>query len=164
MLLAVEAPNYGDLVFCPLQKQWVKRLEPKQVESKEALSDICGNKNTKTVFLHELIIAANTKVKAGHNVKIVELFISFSAKGGKAFSELPSAPDSPKMPLNVVEKVQGGASIGRNGFVAISTQIFSLEQLSRPPTLKTVSNFYPPQLTDLQSVACSIHTRGPPIA
>lgn len=161
-VFAVDASNNGDLVFCPLQRQWVKKSEPKKVKSKEPLSDICGSKKTKTVFLHELILAANTEVKAGHNVNIGELFVSFSAKGGKAFSELPSAPDSPKMPLTVIEKVQGGANIGRGGFVAITTQIFSLEQLSRPPTRNTASNFCSPQMTDLLSVAYAIHTRGPP--
>ncbi len=164
VVFAVETPNNGDLVFCPLQRQWVKKSEPKRVVAKAPLSDICGSKKTKAVFLLEMILAANVKVKAEHNVNIGELFVSFSAKGGKAFSELPSAPDSPKRPLTVVDKVQAGSISSRGDFLAITTQIFSLQQLSRPPTELAVSNFYSPQITDLQSAAYAINTRGPPVA
>ncbi|MBK7392285.1 MAG: hypothetical protein IPI64_03160 [Chloracidobacterium sp.] len=150
------------LVFCPLQKQWVKKSEPKKAESTPPLPDICAAVKGKTAFVEKLVAGVGSRIATAGKVDVSELFFSFVAKGDKAFSEIPSSPDLPKMPLTVVEKAQGGTNVVRSGFLAVNTRTFSFEQVSRPPTPKSVSDFNSPQITGLQSVAYAINTRGPP--
>lgn len=160
-VFAIDVPNRGDLVFCPLQKIFVKRSEPKKIEPRVALSDLCAVDKVKADFLERLVVSVNSKRVDG-KLNLGELFFSFSATGDRAFSNLPSVPEAPGFPLAVVEKVQGVSGIERNGHIAVNTQVFSLQQLSRPPTRRPLTRFHFPPISDLASPAYAINSRGPP--
>ena len=163
-LAGLGSDRSSDLVFCPLQKQWVKRLEPERIVRREPLTDICAPKKDKTVFLEKLLGSFRSKIGIYKAANIGELFLNYKAKGNGAFSELPSSPPERKTPLFVVDKVLSGSVANRFGNIATIVQIFSLEHLSRPPTQTAKSHFSPALFSDLESVSTSTSPRGPPMA
>lgn len=163
-LAGLESDRSSDLVFCPLQKQWVKRLEPGKIVLPAPLTDICAPKKDKTVFLEKLLGSFRSKFGNYQTTNIGGLFLSYKVKGDRAFSEMPSSPPEPKAPFSFVEKVLSGTVANRFGHIATIVQIVSLEQLSRPPTQTSEALFSPVFLRDLETFSTSTSPRGPPIA
>lgn len=152
------------LVFCPLQKKWVKEGEAGKVAPAVPLSDICAPRRGKSTFAASLLTAVSSQISVNKNLDLTQLFFAFQVKGSGAFAELPSAPDAPRPPTTLSEKTVVTAGIDRNGFIAVPAKEFSFEQLSRPPTASSATNFHLPQIADLKMVADVTNPRGPPLA
>jgi hypothetical protein len=164
-VFAIEAPNRDDVVFCPLQRQWVAKAAPRIVEEPGSLSNICGSAKSKTDFLRQLA-AAVPKSEAGHRVNTNELFFNFQIRGYNAFLEIRRLPNEPKTPLLFIEKSPGGiTSRGNSNKYALVTERTS--SISKPsPTIAQdpVSHFLSPVEITLQSVIVSADPRGPPVS
>lgn len=162
-LFAISPLGTQGSVYCPLQKQWVKRNEEKRVVPSLPLSDLCAGNNDKTAFLQKLLSSVS-KLGSSQKLDVSELFFSFTAKGHQAFAQLPPSPETPRVPLAVVDKVLGGIVTTRVVDLAAIPQIFSLEQLSRPPTHsveRVIASLAP---KGLKIALTSTSLRGPPTA
>lgn len=149
------------VVYCPLQRQWVRRNEETKVVPSLPLSDLCAASNDKAAFLQKLLSVAS-KLSTSQKLDLGELFFSFTANGEQVLAQQPSSPEMPRAPLAVVDTVLGGIVTNRVVDLAAIPQIFSLEQLSRPPT-----NLVEPIPFSLASkgrrmALTSISPRGPP--
>lgn len=147
------------LVYCPLQMQWVAKLKPKPVESRERLSEVCADDGYKNLFLEKAALFAPSIQRTSDTN---ELFFTFVSKGERVFKDLPTAPGRPNEPAQVVETTQSSAVSGQSSFAAVTTQYFSFEQLSRPPTEPQARNFSSRFIVELQSPDFAIPARGPP--
>jgi hypothetical protein len=152
------------LVFCPLQKKWVNEGYSGKAAPAVPLSDICAPRRRKSAFTASLVKVVGSQIPVNKNLDLTELFFAFEAKGSRAFASLPSAPDAPRPPTTLSEKTVVTAGIDRNGFIAVPAKEFSFEQLSRPPTASSATNFHLPQIADLKTVAHVTNPRGPPLA
>lgn len=159
-VVAFEGERSSDLVFCPLQNQWVKKAEPPQ--PKLSLAAICSPGGQKARFLEKLINRVETSVTDA--VSLENLFFGFQAKGERAFVEFPPSPGAPDEHFAVIERAQSGTGINRTIAVAVTAQIFSLAQLSRPPTHSPSANFATPRVRQLDPISASVAPRGPPVS
>ena len=150
-------------MFCPLQKQWVKRNEPKQRKSIIPLFDICAGNKDKSDFLDRLAIVAGPNVGFDSQAEAGASFFRYQEKGDHAFAELPSRPKHPKNTEVTLLREQIGSSNFGIDPVSASVQIFSLNQLSQPPTRSETTNFPPYCFRSSGTSANRINTRGPPI-
>src|SRR5690242_12287147 len=50
----IDAPNRDDVVFCPLQRQWVQKTRPRIIASRSPMSGICASGKDKSHFLQRL--------------------------------------------------------------------------------------------------------------
>lgn len=163
-VIAVEPLKRSDVVFCPLQKKWIKKSEPTKALSNKPLSDICGSNKNKKQFLNLLSASVLTRINKGKKVDTGILFINFRAVGERAFAEIPNYPDVPKVPLAIVEKVPVSSGGGRGGNVAATAETIPFEQFSRPPTHDSASKFFFHSVNTLQLVTFAINTRGSPLS
>lgn len=159
-VVAVEAPRAGDLVFCPLQKLWVKGREPEKMRPPDALAAICAANTSKTSFLEKLAAAPSIKVTAAN---AVDAYFSFQTDGSRALMKTRSAPDVPQIPLTVVSKLQSTAGSGHVAPVTGLADVFSFQQHARPPTGAVVSNYLSQQIPHLRPSSFAIIPRGPPV-
>ncbi len=147
------------LVYCPLQMQWVAKLETRYIQSKESLSEVCSPDNYKTLFLEK----ASLFVGAIHLASDTnEPFFTFLTKGERAFQEMPSGPQGSNKPIQVVQITKSGGASGFSNFGSVITQIFSFDGLSRPQTPDSAAKIVSRLPTYSRSSALAITTRGPP--
>lgn len=160
-LFAISPAGNQRSVYCPLQKQWVKRNEEKKIVSSLPLSDLCAGGNDKTAFLQKLL-SSGSKLGSSQKIDLDELFFTFVAKGDQVFAQLPSSPQTPRVPLAFVDKLLGGIVATRVFDVAAISQVFSLEQSARPPThsVDRVITSLAPKGQKIALVSASL--RGPP--
>lgn len=156
--------HMAGLVFCPLQKKWVKEGDAGMAAPAVPLSDICAPRRGKVMFVAGLVRAATLQVSVDEKVDLTALFFAFRAKGDRAFARIPSAPDEPKTPTTVLHRTSMAAGFNRSSFVAVPAEEFSFEQLSRPPTEPVLTYLYFPRIADLRSIEYPIDPRGPPNA
>lgn len=159
-VVAFEGKGSSDLVFCPLQKQWVKRSAP--AKPKISLADICSSDKEKTHFFNRLIL--NSGIAYADKSSPEDLFFAFQAKGDQALKEIPSSPDFPERKLTSLIKVQTGSRISQTVLVAVVTQVLSFEQFSRPPTENLSANFTSRRVSDIDNISPSIAPRAPPVS
>ena len=158
---AFDSPRSPDLVFCPLQQQWVKKSEPAMPLAKGLLVDICASNKDKESFGGKLV----QNIKISGKLTPENLFFEYQAKGDRAFAEMPSAPNPPDFPLVTLAKVQGASGVSRDDFPFAITTVLSLTQLSRPPTSRAaVDNFSLPAHPNLAIIAPAMAPRGPPVS
>lgn len=150
-------------VYCPLQRQWVRRNEETKIVPSLPLSDLCAASNDKAAFLQKLL-SVSSKLGTSQKLDLGDLFFSFTAKGEQVLAQLPSSPEMPRAPLTVVDKVPGGIVTSRVVDLAAIPQIFSQEQLSRPPTNSVGSIPFSLAPKGRRLALTSISLRGPPAA
>ena len=160
-VVAFEGERSSDLVFCPLQNQWVKRSDPPK--PKFSLAAICAGSKTKDRFLEKLTERSDVAVSDADSLE--NLFFGFQAKGEQAFAEMPSSPYSPEKQIAAIETIQTGTSTSRATVTAAAfTKNFTLAQFSRPPTREVRSNFASLHSCELNAFSVSVAPRGPPVS
>ena len=154
-------PENAGVVFCPLQKKWVKGGSQIAELKPTPLSEICSPVKDKNSFTSSLISILNSRVLEKTKIDIATLFFAFKAKGNRAFSDLPSDPQLPSAPVSVNEVTVPAAGHSRGDVIAVLSPFFTLEQLSRPPT-EAVCDLYFPCVAELPAKLVAINPRGPP--
>lgn len=154
--------SHSSLVYCPLQKQWVKRIEPQKFRPISGLPEICSDTKAKADFLEGLLISSISDIEIQDSDIADNLFFVYQTKGVRAFSEIPSAPDAPRIPSSEIASRKNGAIAARGELITGIVEIFLLEQLSWPPTRRSASEFPFPECANSEFVSYTINTRGPP--
>ncbi len=160
-VLAFNSPDSPDLVFCPLQKQWVKKTPPRPVRSTTPLAEICASGNSKTLFARSLVL--NLRPGVG-SVENADLFFKFLGKGDRAFNDVTLVPGLPNLPPKSLERVQNSDSIGRVGSYLHAVMATAPEFLSwqMPPPAYSVFNLADPP--KFAGVSRSLSPRAPPVS
>jgi len=159
-VVAFEGERSSDLVFCPLQNQWVKRSDPPK--PKFSLAAICAGSKTKDRFLEKLAERSDVAVSDADSLE--NLFFGFQSKGEQAFAEMPSSPNSPERQIAAIETFQTGTATNRTIVAAAVANKFTLAQFSRPPTREVRSNFASLHSRELNAFSVSVAPRGPPVS
>ena len=107
-ILAFDSPGSPDLVFCPLQKQWVKKNPPPRVAD-NSLAEICASGKSKSAFVDQLALTRRSISEHSH---ATDQFFKFAARGKQVFDALPRKPDLPDQPPASLAKSSGNNDIG----------------------------------------------------
>ena len=155
-VFSLESPRSGDVVFCPLQKQWVRKNPPRAAPAAE-IASFCVSEKSKDAFLGSISQKAVKINPSGGEAA----FFNFLAKGERSFAEIPPLPNAPEQGFVAVTRSEATGNVSR-GKIALKTAIFSFEQLSRPPTLAAVQDFPASQFFFSSTAHNSATLRGPP--
>ena len=155
-----------DLVYCPLQKTWVKRdlpVEPIKVEF--PLGEICSSQNKKESFLFDLGKSTVSRQIIFNRRDEVNLFFNYLGKGKTAFAYFESEQNLPEHKLVRAALQEKGANTNfRIDFSIIRKTEFVLEQFSRPPTVQKTSKFDFKIISALEEISHNINPRSPPFS
>lgn len=159
-VVPIEGYRSSDLVFCPLQNQWVKKNE--RSKPTLSISALCAPAGEKIRFLKKLVEAVDLSVADESSLE--NLFFGYQVQGDSAFAGFPSSPGTPDRQVVVIETFQTSSGTHRPIVVAAVTKVFALEQFSRPPTFKIPANFAQNSSPDNDPVSASIAPRAPPVS
>lgn len=158
-------PNVsGDIVFCPLQNQWVKRNAEAPTVRRTPFTDLCAGSQDKDTFINKLILKVARNVSFGDRARAEAIFFDYKASGEISFSELPSKPDLPSPPQASVSKVINAVNGIRIDPSITNTQVHWQRRTSRRQTCKHAVKFSRKQLRDLQPISIAVKPRGPPVS
>ena len=146
-----------DLVYCPLQKVWVKRLEPKTPVKYQPFDEICATDTRK----NSLRLEISLKTLHPATQKIV---FDYLEKGDRAFAELNQLTSSPSRQLLAQTNSETAANNFSQDFGKHEFAEFTLLQAPRPPTF---SGNAPIRFTfqftcALEKISRNINPRSPP--
>ena len=155
-VFSIESPKSTGLVFCPLQKQWMKRLPPSAPVSD--LATFCAPAKAKEMFLGSLL----RKRVPGNSANGEAAFFNFLAKGERSFAEMPSLPNDPQEALTDLTRNEFFGNAARTKIAFFQDGRLAFGQFSRPPTLEAAAIFPDPQFPPSATGAYAIKPRGPP--
>jgi hypothetical protein len=157
-VFATESPRSGDLVFCPLQNQWVKINQPSRPLSD--LDIICAGDKLKAQFVEGLI-------RSGHVIGPMadgeKLFFAYAAKGDRSFTKLP-LPNDPDTPPLSLARNEANAYINQVEYYFCRAQSFFLDQLPQPLILSDAANVHVSRFYKASLVLTAVSPRGPPLS
>lgn len=154
-----------DLVYCPLQKTWVKngRLETPSQTVDSSLDEICATSEHKQHFVLDLAKSLFSKRIESSRVTQANLFFQYLEKGRQAFAEVApfrNAPDNQF--VRAAAKEKSGAANYRVSFEPRLPESFGLEVLARPPTTDDAAKFNFQFAFELKKISRRINPRAPP--
>lgn len=94
-----------------------------------------------------------------------KIFFSYLEKGKQAFAELSSSPNLPEprlARLAATQKSTGGSY--KTDFDTIQTEVFTLAQAARPPTVQKSAAFETTAFRRLETISRRIRPRAPPVS
>lgn len=155
-----------DLVYCPLQKTWVKRdLPGEPVKVEFPLGEICSSQKNKESFLSDLGKIASSNQIIFDKQDEANLFFNYLEKGKKAFAYFESTQNHPKHQLVRNALNEKGANTNyKIEFEPNRSEEFVLSQLSRPPTVRKTSKFDFQIVYSLEKISHNINPRSPPFS
>jgi hypothetical protein len=159
-VFSFDRANAADLVFCPLQRQWVKRQPLAPAKPTESLSDVCAADRDKAAFADRLILKA-----AGRSIAdeaIVSLYFEFGAKGDAAFLDARSRSNSPEKPTSSFSKKEIGSSSVRSDLAVVKNEPLALRRISGASKEIAVRSSWDRPLRDLTAIPSSTRPRAPP--
>lgn len=151
-----------DLVYCPLQKKWVKEtVEPVRYEN--PLDEICAANTEKNSFLQSFTVKFAFLSKISTKIETQNLFFSYVEKGEKAFVELTSSHHFPDEEFLVFGTFQKGSVVYKNEFVKKQNSVLEETVLPRPPNfIAENTKFEFPATQKLEQISHQIFARPPP--
>lgn len=131
--VAVNGVDRG-LVYCPLQKAWVKSGGEPARQAPEMLKSVCASDTTKHRFTYERVRRMGARTTPGSE-STEKLFFDYSRAGRKAFNALPPAPLPTQPGLSETSAPETGIANGRAAIDGSSAGIAVLPEtsLSRTP-------------------------------
>lgn len=161
--LPVSSPASQNLVYCPLQKQWVKRSE--RVEKPVvSFTDICTGTRGKAEFLGRLSLVSRRSNTVTDQTKADSYFFSYVKRGDAAFAGLPSAPDAPETLATISPLTQAGSSIVNLDPPVVGSTALSLDAFPRPTTPIAGDSYFFHTASVHSTVLTTRVPRGPPFA
>lgn len=161
-VVAIESPRSPGLVFCPLQKEWVKGNQSKRRTSSLSIFETCATTAAKSEFLRK--IAERTfLISSVKEFDPIDLFLDYTSKGERAFASPTELPRSPSGQISDPERLT--LSIGKHRYERSATTLISSSQIElfpRSPHFDPVPNFsetHPIYSSLASTCACP---RGPP--
>jgi hypothetical protein len=151
----ISLPINKNLVYCPLQKTWVK-ANIEKVSENDTFKNICVTDKKKTELIAELSLKTFALEQVTENV-----LFDYLEKGNQAL--MNSFPNLPKNEVSKHTKFETAANNFQYDFIKLQLVKITLPQLSRPPNYKK-SNKFDFQLThNLDKISRSINPRSPPV-
>lgn len=144
------------LIYCPLQKTWVKRFEPKTPETFQSFDNICATDKRKNLVSFK--ISLKTFQPLGE-----KLFFDYLAKGDRVFTESNQFPDLPNRKLITHSNTEIALNNFAQNIEKTSLIHFSFAQKPRPPTTLISANFEFQIANTLKKISRHINPRSPPI-
>ena len=156
----------ADLVFCPLQKIWVKKNSSvsRSEKPRNLLDGICSSEKEKQSFIFELTQNINFRqlTFAGKNGE--NLYFDFLQKGKKAFAEAAAPQNIPNREIANTGSIEKGTNSNfKKDFSRVKSGIFSLEQFARPPTFTENFSYSFIIFREMKTISRRIAPRAPPI-
>ncbi len=154
----------ADLVFCPLRKTWINKYVPKPpVKIKEPLADICASDRQKAQFFFEVARKVPLLKFIPNSATAEKLFFDYLEKGKQAFALIVAPENAPENGIakSNAERQSTGNNFQTN-FDKAQTQIFTLPQGARPPTVQIAASSQTNALRDLEKISRRIQPRAPP--
>lgn len=150
---------YDDLVYCPLQKTWVKRNEETQAARKNPFDQICMSDSKK----QELAIQISLKNAFAITEKGIFETLQKGVKVLDSYRETQNLPNQTLVQIRHSFSVLNSANDLRQVFTAKS-EAFSFALNSRPPTIQKVAEFYFQPTKTLDQISRNINPRSPPFS
>lgn len=149
----------ADLVFCPLQKAWVKRHKT-EISTENPLSQICASDLQKNKFLLDRL---SLSLLSFNRNETESLFFDYLRQGRSAFIKAYSSRNLPEQEQIEAIKEHKIAGYTHNGQKTkkLNTS-FTLPQAPRPPSNQEQTLLWTIASTSLETVLKQIHSRAPP--
>lgn len=156
-----------ELVFCPLQKVWVKGnqsgSELRSID--DSLDEICAPSESKQHFVFELAKSLFSKRIEAAQITREQLFFRYLEKGRQAFAEINPSGNLPDRQLTkAAAKETISTTNYQVDFNQKSAAVFALETLARPPTFHHDTNFDFQFAHELKKISRNINPRSPPFS
>ncbi len=143
------------LVYCPLQKTWVKENTPNTPKEFQSLDKICaGEKRKNTV---SFAFSLNTFQPLDE-----KSFFDYLEKGNRLFTEQNRLPDLPNRKLANHLNTQSAVNNFNQNLENTSPAHFSFAQRQRPPSNSISVNFESQIVRTLEKISRNINPRSPP--
>ncbi|MEP7075344.1 MAG: hypothetical protein ABI878_05995 [Acidobacteriota bacterium] len=146
----------SDLVFCPIQREWVRKSEERERAGRVLLADICAPLELKAGFSRRLFVKSVAPIDAE------DLFFDFVAMGDQAFLAIPCGPASDGSGKATLSRNTGSVVAGQfhtntlvpNG-AATKSDVDSFSQAVIYNSCNTLAPY-------LESTSDGVTQRGPP--
>ncbi len=156
-----EAKNSDRLVYCPLQKKWVKgNDEPMFVRN--PLDEICSTNDRKAAFTQGLLNNFISLSSIANNLTTEDLYFEYAERGERVFSEINLQQDFPQRKSIAFESFQKASGIYKNELVKKQSVALIETNFARPPTFDAVAKFEFPTVQKLSKISHKILARPPP--
>ena len=155
----------GEVVFCPLQKIWVKKNFAALPKTVKPLDEVCAANDLKESFLFESSKSLFSLEVLSSPDSAEKLFFDYAAKGKQAFAEIAAPPNgSPERQFaKLIAHEKSAGNNFKNEFQLATIAAISLESFPRPPTfccpIQTDFQF----VHELKKISRSINPRSPPV-
>ncbi len=154
----------SNLVYCPLQKTWIKKTTETLLIRSNPLDQICMSDSEKQHLTFKIV------QKNAFAIDEKGVFDTLE-KGDKVlndYQDFPNLLNLPNLPNQNLAKLRHSFFVlnTKNGSKTdsqINSQTVSFEQLSRPPTILNATKFYFQRVYPLTKISRNINPRSPPI-
>jgi hypothetical protein len=153
-----KANKINDLVYCPLQKIWIKKLDETFTVRKNSLDQICMSDTKK----QSLAIQISFKTALAVDEKGIFETLKFGEKVLDNYKGFPNLPNQHLVNFRHYFSILNSKTDIQTDFQII-TKTFSIQQFSRPPTLTKTTKFDFQIAQTLEKISRNINPRSPPI-
>lgn len=157
--------NLPDLVYCPLQKKWIKKELPELTSLREIeLKNICAPKQTKDIFLKKLGQNSFSRVTLISVPEIEDLFLSFTVNSAQPL--LLKSNTRPDVPLpNLAHYIKFESYHGNDKFVVSksASEAFFMTENRIAGNFKRPGLLPDPATKKFDGFPENTNPRGPPL-
>ncbi len=143
------------LVYCPLQKTWVKENTPNTPQEFQSVDKICAGEKLKNTV--SFAFSLNTFQPLDE-----KSFFDYLEKGNRLFTEQNRLPDLPNRKLTNDLNTQSAVNNFTQNLENTSPAHFSFAQRQRPPSISISVNFELQIVRSLEKISRNINPRSPP--
>ena len=153
------SPKDENLVYCPLQKAWVKKEVEVKPHLKNPLDEICMSDSLKQKLTVEITL------KQAFSVDEKGVFETLQ-KGSQVLEAYQNVPNLPQQNLAEIKQSNSFLTSSNEIKIAFITkkQAFSFALNSRPPTVKESVKFDFQTAQSLETISRNINPRSPPFS
>lgn len=148
-----------DLVYCPLQKIWVKRAEESQPVRHISLDQICMSDRTRQELAIQIALKKAFAIDENGIFEALQKGTAVLAK----YRENPSLPQQNLTKVQYSSSVLNTSNNWKISFIAKS-EAFSFALNSRPPTVYKTTKFDFQFTKTLDQISRNINPRSPPFS
>gem|GEM_PF-5290130 len=149
----------SDLVFCPLQKEWVRR-DSSAAERTQAISDICAPESEKAAFIKALAASGGKTFLAAKSIE--RIFLDHAGKSRREMSDLPRLPEKTSTPAVENAHSSAPANTSADNAADVAVEIFTVNLRPRTPTRSAAEHDLSQAPLIYSSFLTSVSFRGPP--
>lgn len=164
--VSAQQKSAANLVYCPLQKAWVKgtRFNAELRLADNSLDAVCSANEHKQQFVYDLARNSFFKQIASISHTQEQLFFHYLEKGKQVFAEIASSGSAPNLRIiKAATKEKSGTANFNVDFHQHQPESFGLQTLARPPTFRQSVEFDSRFIPELKRISRNINPRSPPV-